>query len=40
VLGEKTTLMSPDVLVARGVPCCRYKLWNGQCFHWVKCLWY
>jgi hypothetical protein len=26
VLGEKTTLMSPDVLVARGVPCCRYKL--------------
>ncbi|AQK40547.1 putative lysine-specific demethylase ELF6, partial [Zea mays] len=23
VLGEKTTLMSPDVLVARGVPRCR-----------------
>jgi len=39
VLGEKTTLMSPDVLVARGVPCCRYKLWNGQCFCFIKCIW-
>jgi hypothetical protein len=25
-LGEKTTVMSPEVLVAAGVPCCRYRL--------------
>uniref|UniRef100_A0A804R967 JmjC domain-containing protein n=1 Tax=Zea mays TaxID=4577 RepID=A0A804R967_MAIZE len=30
VLGEKTTLMSPDVLVARGVPCCRLVLYPGE----------
>lgn len=24
-LGEKTTVMSPEVLVAAGVPCCRYR---------------
>ncbi|CAL4920793.1 unnamed protein product [Urochloa decumbens] len=30
VLGEKTTLMSPDVLVARGVPCCRLVQYPGE----------
>ncbi|PWZ43870.1 Anoctamin-like protein [Zea mays] len=30
VLGEKTTLMSPDVLVARGVPCCRLVQCPGE----------
>ncbi|XP_062209913.1 probable lysine-specific demethylase SE14 [Phragmites australis] len=30
VLGEKTTLMSPEVLVARGVPCCRLVQYPGE----------
>nr|CAB3502000.1 unnamed protein product [Digitaria exilis] len=30
VLGEKTTLMSPDVLVACGVPCCRLVQYPGE----------
>lgn len=25
-LGEKTTVMSPEVLAAAGVPCCRYRV--------------
>ena len=25
MLGEKTTLLSPGVIVKAGVPCCRYK---------------
>ncbi|ONM02980.1 putative lysine-specific demethylase ELF6, partial [Zea mays] len=29
VLGENTTLMSPDVLVAHGVPCCRLVQYPG-----------
>lgn len=24
ILGEKTTVMSPEVFVTAGVPCCRY----------------
>lgn len=24
ILGEKTTIMSPEVLLGAGVPCCRY----------------
>ncbi|TVU48357.1 hypothetical protein EJB05_07991, partial [Eragrostis curvula] len=30
VLGEKTTLMSPEVLVAHGVPCCRLVQYPGE----------
>ena len=26
VLGEKTTVMSPEVFISAGVPCCRYPL--------------
>ncbi|WVZ55495.1 hypothetical protein U9M48_006146 [Paspalum notatum var. saurae] len=29
-LGEKTTLMSPDILVARSVPCCRLVQYPGE----------
>ena len=24
LLGEKTTLLSPELVVASGIPCCRY----------------
>jgi len=28
ILGEKTTVMSPEVFISAGVPCCRYLcLW-------------
>ncbi|PNT78184.1 hypothetical protein BRADI_1g74997v3 [Brachypodium distachyon] len=30
VLGEKTTLMSPEVLVASGLPCCRLVQYPGE----------
>ncbi|KAG8095780.1 hypothetical protein GUJ93_ZPchr0013g34820 [Zizania palustris] len=30
VLGEKTTLMSPEVLIATGVPCCRLVQYPGE----------
>lgn len=23
ILGEKTTVMSPEVLIGKGIPCCR-----------------
>lgn len=35
-LGEKTTVMSPELLVAAGVPCCRCCQWL-LFLDWVKC---